>query len=118
MRNLAIIITLAAWMLIAATGQTTCRCGCKSGDITPAMQQVVKALEAATGRQATITSGRRCEPHNKAVGGVKGSRHTTGKAVDLAVKGMTPGQVAAVARKIKGVRWVGVYNGHVHVDVH
>lgn len=33
----------------------------------------------------TITSGMRCEKHNKAAGGVSGSRHKSGKAVDMRV---------------------------------
>lgn len=68
----------------------------------------------------TITSGYRCEKHNKAVGGASGSYHTKGQAADIMVKGVKPAEVAKYAESI-GVKGIGLYettrDGYfVHVD--
>lgn len=42
---------------------------------------------------AHVTSGTRCIPHNKEVGGVENSRHTRGKAVDMYVEGISGGEL-------------------------
>ena len=72
------------------------------------------------GSPVTITSGYRCEKHNKAVGGATGSRHTKGQAADIMVKGAKPAAVAAYAESI-GVKGIGLYettrDGYfVHID--
>lgn len=72
------------------------------------------------GAPVTITSGYRCEKHNKAVGGATGSRHTKGQAADIMVKGAKPATVAAYAESI-GIKGIGLYettrDGYfVHID--
>ncbi len=112
-------IASTAW---AATGSTRCRCAScatATADIGPAIRRVVAEIERRTGRTVRITSGLRCATHNRKVGGVPGSRHVTGKAVDITIAGMKPEEIAAVARGIPAVRYVSVYkDGHVHVDTH
>jgi len=44
----------------------------------------LQKLRDSLSRPITITSGYRCAPHNKAVGGVKGSLHMRGLAADVA----------------------------------
>lgn len=68
----------------------------------------------------TITSGYRCETHNRRVGGATGSRHSRGDAADIVVKDIPPAQVAAYAQSI-GVKGIGLYetaaDGHfTHID--
>ena len=67
----------------------------------------------------TITSGYRCEKHNKSVNGATSSRHIKGQAADIVVKGVTPAKVAAYAESI-GVLGIGLYEGSdgnfVHID--
>ena len=54
----------------------------------------LKQLERLT---ATITSGNRCEAHNKASGGKPTSKHLTSKAIDFMVKGYTAEELLVVA---------------------
>lgn len=68
----------------------------------------------------TITSGYRCQKHNRNVGGATGSRHTKGQAADIVVAGVAPRTVAAYAESI-GVKGIGLYetrkDGYfVHID--
>ena len=68
----------------------------------------------------TINSGYRCPTHNKNVGGASGSLHAKGQAADIAVKGVTPAEVAKYAENL-GIKGIGLYetakDGYfVHVD--
>lgn len=72
------------------------------------------------GAAVTITSGYRCEKHNKAVGGVTSSLHRKGMAADVVVKGIAPAEVAKFAESI-GVLGIGLYETNkdgyfVHID--
>lgn len=55
--------------------------------------KVVKILEDIRthfgGKPVIITSGCRCEKHNKKVGGIKGSKHLSGEAADFYIKGVS-----------------------------
>ncbi len=51
---------------------------------------VLQPLRTALGRSIKVTSGYRSPAVNKAVGGVKTSQHSEGKAVDIVVDGMSP----------------------------
>jgi zinc D-Ala-D-Ala carboxypeptidase len=51
---------------------------------------VLQPLRTALGRSIKVTSGYRSPAVNKAVGGVKTSQHSEGKAVDIVVQGMSP----------------------------
>lgn len=66
-------------------------------------------------KPVTINSGYRCLKHNKDVGGVTNSRHTQGRAADIAVKGIKPKDVAKFAETI-GIRGIGLYDSFVHID--
>jgi len=60
-----------------------------------------------------ITSGYRCESHNKRVGGVTNSAHRRGEATDIKVKGMAPDAVADDCENFKGL---GRYDSFTHID--
>ena len=61
-----------------------------------------------------MTSGRRTPEGNRLVGGVPGSAHLTGKAVDY--DGPNLNRLAAEARgKFPGAK-VMIHDGHVHVE--
>ena len=71
-----------------------------------------------TGMSFVITSGYRCETHNKAVGGVIRSGHTQGEAAD--VRAFEGTEVFCVVRALfaAGFRRIGVgSDAFVHVDV-
>lgn len=59
---------------------------CKHCSVNKIYQPVIdiaQKLRDALGVPVRVNSGYRCEKHNAAVGGVKGSYHTLGKAADL-----------------------------------
>ncbi len=64
-----------------------------------------------------ITSGYRTEAHNKKVGGVKGSSHTKGCAVDIAVNsGLQRSAIVCALAKV-GFTRIGIAETFVHVDL-
>lgn len=75
------------------------------------------------GAPAVISSGVRCPEHNAEVGGVANSRHLTGQAVDLCVRGQPPEAVVAYAQSLPEcaytypIRSGGKLTGYVHMDV-
>ena len=56
----------------------------------------------------TISSGYRCNEHNKAVGGANGSGHTTGTALDITSKKLNRAQLSVLAELI-GIPRIGIY---------
>jgi uncharacterized protein YcbK (DUF882 family) len=94
----------------------TCKCGC--GETKVNMQLIIKLEELRERLKVPIiiTSGYRCEKHNREVGGVKHSQHLYGNAVDIKVKGYTPEQVAKIVKEV-GFSFVRIYKSWVHVDV-
>ena len=61
----------------------TCKCGCGYNIIDQRVIDMCQIIRDALGVPVRVNSGCRCEKHNKAVGGTKGSFHTKGKAADL-----------------------------------
>ena len=86
-------------------------------------EQLVEYLQKIRdhfGKPVTITSGYRCETHNKSVNGATSSRHAKGQAADISVQGVKPAEVAKYAESI-GILGIGLYetdkDGHfVHID--
>ena len=100
----------------ACQGKGCCSSVLIDDDLVEYLQQIRDYFDSPV----TITSGYRCEKHNKAVGGATGSRHTKGQAADIMVKGTKPAVVAAYAESI-GVKGIGLYettrDGYfVHID--
>lgn len=70
----------------------------------------------------TINSAYRSKEHNKNIGGVKNSQHLKGKAVDIAVKGMsTVDLYLTIERLIMFGKMkqggLGLYKNFVHYDI-
>lgn len=66
----------------------------------------------------TLTSGVRCTTHNKNVGGVTKSRHLTGRASDLNVKGKTASEIRKVVKELPFINYsYDVTSKEIHVDV-
>ena len=64
-----------------------------------------------------ITSGTRCKTHNKAVGGMENSKHLTGEAADIVVKGVHPQLVYNYLDSIfKYTLGIGNYDTFTHID--
>lgn len=64
----------------------------------------------------TINSAYRSPNHNKKVGGSPKSQHLLGNACDIKVKGYTPYEAGAYAKKL-GFTGVGIYNTFTHIDL-
>lgn len=59
------------------------------------LAEMLERIRATLGVPITVTSGYRCQPLNKAVGGATSSDHTQGHAADIVAPGYgTPYQVA------------------------
>jgi len=99
-----------------------CRCGryC-DGYPAPVQERLVRladSVRAHFGCAVTVSSGLRCETHNRAVGGVADSRHRLGKAMDFRVAGHTADQVLAYVRTLPAVRYAYAIDGnYIHMDV-
>lgn len=100
-----------------------CRCGGKYCDGFPAepeetLVKLVDDLRAAAGKPGHASSGLRCRVWNEIQGGVAGSRHLTGKALDFSIEGLSGAQLLALARKDSRTRYAYIIDGGwVHVDV-
>jgi uncharacterized protein YcbK (DUF882 family) len=93
-----------------------CKCGCGFNNINP---QLVLALDMArrdAGVPFSVSSGCRCEKHNKRVGGVSDSAHTKGLAVDVSVANSEQRYVA-VRALLRYFTRIGVDKHFIHVDV-
>lgn len=100
----------------------TCKCGgryCKGDTATMDHgllvidDQIRDHFDAVT----TITSGVRCPQHNANEGGVYNSRHLTGHANDLIVRGFSSDMVLAYVQTLPGVNYAYAIDGSaVHID--
>ena len=78
----------------------TCKCGCGLNLQKNKIKQIADEIREHFGKPAIISSGTRCVKHNKKVGGVAGSYHTTGNAIDIIIPGVSGIQVLAYTKQI------------------
>ena len=104
--------------------EITCKCGCEMNNIDLKLVNVLEDIRNHFGQACVVTSGCRCATHNKRVGGVQGSRHVSGKASDIYVKGVSANTLLAYTKSLvsKGkLRYTYTngsnMNGVVHVDI-
>lgn len=92
---------------------------CSTVKVDDQLVRYLQRIRDHFGKALVITSGYRCDRHNKAVGGAAGSYHVKGQAADFYVKGVKPAEVARYAESI-GVKGIGLYEGKdgnfVHID--
>ena len=82
-------------------------------------EQFIGALNMArkdAGIPFRISSGYRCESHNKQVGGVKDSSHTKGIAADILTSGSEERRKILVA-VLRYFPRVGIHKAFIHVDL-
>lgn len=100
-----------------------CKCGGKYCDGYPAEMQraVVEIADRARehfGAAGYVVSGLRCEEWNRIQGGVSNSRHMSGKAVDLRIKGVAAAALLAYVKQQPEIRYAYAINEtNVHFDI-
>lgn len=99
-----------------------CRCGCSFDTVDVDLLRELEALREHFEKPIRVTSGCRCRLHNKSVGGSEFSQHTLGKAADIVVDDVTPGQVYDwLDGHAPDKHGIGLYQrgsgGWVHIDV-
>ena len=99
-------------------------CGYNCADINLA-KLLDKICNHYDGRRLHMTSGCRCTKHNAKVGGVQGSRHILGKAVDFYIEGISSYQLLSYCQSLVNngeARYTYTnntkMNGVVHIDIY
>lgn len=101
----------------------SCKCGCGFCEPYDELLETCDIIREAIGVPLVVSSGCRCEKHNKKVGGVPNSNHTKGWAADLVPQGKTPDKLwktIIALHEAKALKWlagVGRYDTFVHIDI-
>ena len=70
--------------------------------------EMLERIRSTLGAPITVTSGYRCQPLNRAVGGVTSSDHTQGRAADIIAPGYgTPYDIAKALAPMVSVLGIG-----------
>ena len=78
----------------------------------------LEMLRENLGFPLKISSGFRCEKHNRALGGARESRHLLGLAFDVGTSRMTAKEKFLLLQEgTKIFQGVGIYDKHVHLDI-
>ena len=95
-----------------------CKCGCGTQEVSEVLLKELDFIRGHFGVPVRVLSGRRCDAHNRAVGGAEKSQHKEGLAADITVKGKTPKEVFEFLNsKFKSHYGIGLYKTFVHFDV-
>lgn len=101
-----------------------CKCGCGFCDVDEKLLKTAESVREIIGNKPMkVHCVLRCKLHNKDVGGVEGSQHTKGKAMDFHCKRLPHEDVfkkilnAHKSGKLPFLRGVFLYDWGVHIDV-
>ena len=93
-----------------------CKC-CGFYIVNYQLQSILEMVRLRFGSPVTITSGTRCKVHNANVGGKSSSKHLTGEAADIVVKGVNANDVYDYIDSIfPYTLGLGRYDSFTHVD--
>jgi uncharacterized protein YcbK (DUF882 family) len=92
-----------------------CKCCGKTEMNEKTLEMVDKARDIAN-IPFYVSSGYRCEPHNRSVGGVQGSSHTKGYAVDIKCHSEASCKSIEKAAREAGFTRIGIASNFVHMD--
>lgn len=99
----------------------TCHCGCGYNRVDIRLVNILDNIREHYGKPAIITSGVRCEKHNREVGGVEGSWHTKRKAADFYINGVSSSELnryCSILRDQGVLRYCyAIDSGAVHIDI-
>ena len=100
------------------SAEFACKDGCGASEVKPELIGILEDVRAHFGKPVVIFSGRRCENHNRKVGGAPKSQHLFGTAADISVKDTLPKVVADYLEgKYPGSYGIGRYKTFTHIDV-
>jgi uncharacterized protein YcbK (DUF882 family) len=96
-----------------------CSCGkCDGGSVNDKVIVIAELIRTHFGRPVKITSGYRCESHNKEIGGTKNSQHVLGTAIDVVVKDVEAIEVYNfIDFLFPNSFGIGKYQNFTHIDV-
>ena len=100
-----------------------CKCGGKYCDGFPAepekkLLQLADRVREHFGKPMRVSSGVRCEIHNAHVGGVSGSRHKYGTAMDFCIDGMPASVVLPYVQAQPETNYAyAIDSNYIHMDV-
>lgn len=100
------------------SNEFACKDGCGANQVETKLIEILEEVRLHFGKPVIIMSGRRCEIHNKRVGGAAKSQHLYGTAADIKVKDVAPKTVADyLESKYPDSYGVGRYKTFTHIDV-
>lgn len=93
-----------------------CKCGCGKCKMNEDFLSMLNKARHIAGKGWKVNSAYRCPAHNKAVGGVAGSSHTKGCAVDISAPTSSKKFEIINAALAAGFTRIGVGANFVHLD--
>ena len=97
-------------------GEFACRCGCGLALADPSLVTLLEKIREKMGRPIIITSGVRCERHNRFVGGSENSSHKSGHGADLHAPGGINRFQLVMASLEAGTMRIGIGDDFIHLD--
>lgn len=95
-----------------------CKCDCGWSVVDAELIKVLELVREFFDAPITITSGCRCDDHNRAIGGAYESKHKQGIACDFKVDGIEPERVYKLLDHEYPTKYgLGLYKSWVHLDV-
>jgi uncharacterized protein YcbK (DUF882 family) len=99
-----------------STSEFMCKCGCRKCTIDLKLVHILQSIRDVVGFPLAVSSGYRCEEHNRAVGGEPNSAHTRGLAVDLLIPA-SPLRYKFLKEALVVFKRIGISEEFIHVDV-
>ena len=94
-----------------------CQDNCGFNTVDAMLLAILEDVREYFGEVVTVTSGCRCESHNKEVGGGINSQHKLGRAADIQVANTLPCDVQAyLLFKHENLYGIGQYETFTHID--
>ncbi|WP_456267669.1 D-Ala-D-Ala carboxypeptidase family metallohydrolase [Kushneria sp. AK178] len=94
-----------------------CHCGeCGFDTVDHQTLGILEAVREHFRSPVIVTSGCRCESHNRAIGGATHSQHVLARAADIQVKGVGPDEVQDWIEANYPHASVGRYATFTHID--
>ncbi|HEY7805266.1 MAG TPA: D-Ala-D-Ala carboxypeptidase family metallohydrolase [Orrella sp.] len=93
-----------------------CKCGCGKAEMNEDTLFKLDFARHLADIPFVVTSGYRCEAHNRRVGGKSNSAHTRGYAVDIRVNNSAARYAILDALMRAGFNRIGIANTFIHAD--